>query len=159
MPGNAPDAQGALELVARSEQHTGLPVTTTIADAAFGDGHTRQQFADARCSLIAKVHKRPARNHLPKKDFQIDLAAGTCTCPAGPVPSIVRWRGFYATATGAWAPPRRSFHFDAALCTSCLLRPRCEAAAPGRGRQVSLHPQSALLQGARTFQPRAAFAP
>ena len=156
LPGNAPDAQGALELVAQSEQHTGLPVTTTIADAAYGDGHTRQQFADARRTLIAKVPKRPARTHFPKEDFQIDLAAGTCTCPAGQVTSTVRRRGFYATAVRA---PRRYFHFDAALCTACPLRPRCVAAAPGRGRQVSLHPQEALLQAARTFQHSAAFAP
>ena len=69
LPGNASDAQGALQLVAQSEQHTGLPVTSTV-----------------------------------------------------------RRRGFYA-------------------------------AAPGRGRQVSLHPQEALLQAARTFQHSAAFAP
>ena len=76
VPGNAPDAQGALELVAQSERHTGLPVTAAIADAAYGDGHTRQQFADAGRTLIAKVPKRPARTHFPKEDFQIDLAAG-----------------------------------------------------------------------------------
>ena len=44
------------------------------------------------------------------------------------------------------------------LCTACPLRPRCVAAAPGRGRRVSLHPQEALLQAARTFQHSAAFA-
>ena len=142
LPGNAPDAQGALQLVAQSEQHTGLPVTAAMADTAYGDGHTRQQFADAGRTLIAKVRKPPARPHFPKEDFQIDLAAGTCTCPAGQVTRTVRRHGFYATATGAQAP-RRSFHFDAALCTACPLRPRGVAAAPGRGRQVSLHPQSA----------------
>ena len=85
LPGHAPDAQGALELVAQSERHTGGSVTATIADAAYGDGHTRQQVADAGRTLIAKVPKRPARTHFPKEDFQIDLAAGTCTCPAGQV--------------------------------------------------------------------------
>ena len=158
LPGNAPDAQGALELVAQSEQHTGLPVTATIADAAYGDGHTRQQFADAGRTLIAKVPKRPARTHFPKEDFQIDLAAGTCTCPAGQVTRTLRRRGFYATASAERAP-RRFFHFDAALCTACPLRLRCVAAAPGRGRQVSLHPQEALLQAARALQHSAAFAP
>ncbi len=157
-PGNAPDAQGALQLVAQSEQHTGLPVTATIADAAYGDGYTRQQFADAGRTLIAKVPKRPARTHFPKEDFQIDLAAGTCTCPAGQVTRTLRRRGFYATATAERAP-RRFFHFDAALCTACPLRPRGVAAAPGRGRQVSLHPQEALLQAARALQHSAAFAP
>ena len=123
LPGNAPDAQGALQLGAQSEQHTGLPVTAAMADTAYGDGHTRQQFADAGRTLIAKVRKPPARPHFPKEDFQIDLAAGTCTCPAGQVTRTVRRHGFYATATGAQAP-RRSFHFDAALCTACPLRPR-----------------------------------
>ncbi len=158
LPGNAPDAQGALQLVAQSEWHTGGSVTATIADAAYRVGHTRQQFADAGRTLIAKVPKRPARTHFPKEDFQIDLAAGTCTCPAGQVTSTVRRRGFYATATAARAP-RRFFHFDAALCTACPLRPRCVAAAPGRGRQVSLHPQEALLQAARRLQHSAALAP
>ncbi len=158
LPGNAPDAQGALQLVAQSEQHTGLPVTATIADAAYGDGYTRQQFADAGRTLIAKVPKRPARTHFPKEDFQIDLAAGTCTCPAGQVTRTLRRRGFYATATAERAP-RRFFHFDAALCTACPLRPRGVAAGPGRGRQVSLHPQEALLQAARALQHSAAFAP
>ena len=77
LPGNAPDAKGALQLVAQSEQHTGLPVTAAMADAAYGDGHTLQQFADAGRTLIAKVRKRPARTHFPKEDFQIDPAAGT----------------------------------------------------------------------------------
>ena len=158
LPGNAPDAQRALELVAQSERHTGLPVTAGIADAAYGDGHTRQHFADTGRTLIAKVRKRPARPHFPKEDFQIDLAAGTCTCPAGQVTRTVCRHGFYATATGAQAP-RRSFHFDAALCTACPLRRRGVAAAPGRGRQVSLHPQEALLQAARALQHSAAFAP
>ena len=158
LPGNAPDAQGALELVAQSEQHTGLPVSEAIADAAYGHGHTRPQCADAGRTLIAKVPKRPARAHFPKEDFQIDLAAGTCTCPAGQVTHTVRQRGFYTPATGARAP-RRYFHFDAALCTACPLRPRGVAAAPGRGRQVSLHPQSAWLQAARTLPHSAAFAP
>ena len=158
LPGNAPDAQGALELVAQSERHIGVPVPETIADAAYGDGHTRQQFADAGRTLIAKVPKRPARSHFPKEDFQIDLTAGTCTCPAGQVTRTVRQRGYYTTTT-AERVPRRYFHFDAALCTACPLRPRCVAAAPGRGRQVSLHPQEALLQAARTLQHSAAFAP
>ena len=55
--------------------------------------------------------------------------------------------------------PGRFFHFDAALCTACPRRPRGAPAAPGRGRQVSLHPQEALLQAARPFQHSAAFTP
>ena len=44
---------------------------------AYGDGHSRQQFADAGRTLIARMPNRPARTHFPKEDFQIHLAAGT----------------------------------------------------------------------------------
>ena len=81
------------------------PESQLFTDAAYGDGHTRQQFADAGRTLIAKVPKRPARAHFPKEDFQIDLAARTCTCPAGQVTRTVRRRGSYTTATGERAPP------------------------------------------------------
>ena len=85
LPGNAPDNLGALELVERSEANTGVPVEETLADAAYGDGDTRQAFADEGRTLIARVPGRPNRKHFPKDDFRIDLEAGTCTCPAGQV--------------------------------------------------------------------------
>ena len=65
-------------------------------------------------------------------------------------------RGSYATALGERAP-RRFFHFEAALCTACPLRPRWEAAGPGLGRQVN--PQEASLRAARTLQHSGALAP
>ena len=70
LPGNAPDNLGALELVERSEANTGVPV---LGDAAYGDGGTRQAFADAGRTLIARVPGRPNRTHFPKDDFRIDL--------------------------------------------------------------------------------------
>ena len=70
LPGNAPDAQGALELVAQSERHTGGSGTATIADAAYWDGHTRQQSADAGRALIAHVPKRPGRPPAPRRIFR-----------------------------------------------------------------------------------------
>ena len=38
---------GALELVEQSEANTGVPVEEAMGDAAYGDGGTRQTFADA----------------------------------------------------------------------------------------------------------------
>ncbi len=86
-------------------------VGTVIADAAYGDGRTRQQFAAAgRLGTLAiKVPKRPARTHFPKEDFQIDLAAGTCTCPAGQMTRSVRRRGSYVTATAERVRPGARF--------------------------------------------------
>ena len=85
LPGNAPDNLGALELVEASEANTGVPVKESMGDAAYGDGDTRQAFADAGRTLIARVPGRPNRTHFPKEDFRIDLEAGSCTCPAGNV--------------------------------------------------------------------------
>ena len=49
------DNTGVLELVEQSEENTGIAVEETIGDAAYGDGGTRQAFADAGRTLIAKV--------------------------------------------------------------------------------------------------------
>ena len=157
-PDNAPDAPGALELVAQSEQHIGLQVTAAGADSVYGEATPHQPRADAGRNLIAKIPKRTAWAYFPNENFQFDLAAGTCTCSAGQVTRSVRRRGPYATATAGRAE-RRFFHFDAELCAACLLRPPGVAAGPGRGRQVSLHPQEALLQAARTLQHGVALAP
>ena len=79
LPGNAPDNLGALELVEQSEANTGVPVEEAMGDAAYGDGDTRQAFADAGRRLVARVLGRPDRKHFPKDDFVIDLAAGRST--------------------------------------------------------------------------------
>ena len=71
LPGNAGDNTGVLELVEQSEENTGIAVEETIGDAAYGDGGTRQAFADADRTLIAKVPGRPRKAHFPKEDFQI----------------------------------------------------------------------------------------
>ena len=89
LPGNAPDNLGALELVEQSEASTGSVVEEAMGDAAYGDGGTRQTFADAGRRLVAKVPGRPDRKHFPKNDFHLDLAAGSCTCPAGQVTGAI----------------------------------------------------------------------
>ena len=49
LPGNL----GALELVEESEANTGVSVQEAMGDAAYGDGGTRQAFADAGRKLVA----------------------------------------------------------------------------------------------------------
>ena len=67
LPGNAPDNLGALELVEQSEANTGVPVEEAMGDAAYGDGDTRQAFADAGRTLIARVPGRPTGNTFRKR--------------------------------------------------------------------------------------------
>ena len=156
LPGNAPDNSEALELVEASEANTGVPVEEAMGDAAYGDGDTRQTFADAGRTLIARVPGRPNRKHFPKEDFHIDLEAGACTCPAGNFTRRIRPLGTRTAATGR-THQLKAFQFDGAGCGVCPLRTQCVAAAPGTGRTVQLHPQEALLQQARALQQSEAF--
>jgi hypothetical protein len=155
LAGNAPDATGALALVEQSEVATGCEAAETDADCAYGDGPTRQAFADAGRTLYAKVPALPNHGGFPKTAFrmELDVATGpTCTCPAG-------------CTTARLAPcgkGRQVFIFPLAVCTACPLRAQC-LTEPNRrtsrrtGRTVLLHPQERLLQAARAFQQSPAF--
>ena len=156
LPGNAPDNLGALELVEQSEANTGVPVQEAMGDAAYGDGATRQTFADAGRKLVARVPGRPDRKHFPKDDFVIDLAAGSCTCPAGQVTHTIVPAGKRTDAAGR-VYRLRAFQFDGAECRTCPLRSQCIAAKGRKGRRVLIHPQEGLLQEARALQQSAAY--
>jgi hypothetical protein len=158
LSGNAPDREQALELVKQSEQNAEVAVEETMGDCAFGDGPTRQEFADAGRRLVAKVPDRPETGYFAKEDFQIDLETMTCTCPAGQQTRRLVRKSGYKDRDGKNVQAK-AFHFDPALCDVCPLRTQCVKAAPGKGRVVSLHPQERLLQEARAFQKSEAFAP
>ena len=111
LPGNAPDNLGALELVEQSEASTGSVVEEAMGDAAYGDGGTRQTFAEAGRRLVAKVPGRPDRKHFPKNDFHLDLAAGSCTCPAGQVTRTIVPAGKRTDGTGR-VYRLQAFQFD-----------------------------------------------
>ena len=87
MAGNAPDNLGALELVEEMlslpKYNSNVPVQEAMGDTAYGDGATRQTFADGGRKLVARVPGRPDRQRFPKDDFVIVLPTGSCTCPAG----------------------------------------------------------------------------
>ena len=156
LPGNAPDNLGALELVEQSEANTGVPVQEAMGDAAYGNGATRQTFADADRKLVARVPGRPDRKHFPKDDFVIDLAAGSCTCPAGQVTHTIVPAGKRTDAAGR-VYRLQAFQFDGAECRTCPLRSQCIAAKGRKGRRVLIHPQEGLLQEARALQQSAAY--
>ena len=157
LPGNTRDSVGALELVEQSEDNTDMEVEETIGDCAYGDGATRQAFAEVERILIAKVPGRPNKAHFPKEDFEIDLEAGTCTCPADQITrrvSIVTRR----TDSSGRTHQAQGFRFHGATCGKCQLRSACVAAGKGKGRTVTLHPQETLLQKARALQHSETFA-
>ena len=156
LPGNAPDNAGAMALVEQSEKNTACEVEETMGDCAYGDGATRQAFVNAGRTLVAKVPGRPNKAYFPKEDFQIDLTASTCTCPAGQVTRIRCRLKSHPDGQGGWQRPW-GFAFDNRICGACPLRSKCVAGKKDKGRTVSLHPQEALLQQARAFQQSPAF--
>ena len=156
LPGNAPDNLGALELVEQSEASTGSVVEEAMGDAAYGDGGTRQTFADAGRRLVAKAPGRPDRKHFPKNDLHLDLAAGSCTCPAGQVTHAIVPAGKRTDGTGR-VYRLQAFQFDGAVCGACPLRSQCIAAQGRQGRRVQIHPQEGMLQQARALQQSAAY--
>jgi hypothetical protein len=146
LAGNAPDAEGALGLVEQTEANTGCAVDETMGDCAYGSGETRQAFADAGRTLVAKVPHASNQGCFPKTAFALDLEATSATCPAGQTT-----RDFKSGPTGGG-----QFRFAAPVCSACPLRARCVRGAAGR--TVSVHPQERLLQEARAFQVSPAFA-
>lgn len=156
LPGNAADASPALPLTEASEQNTGLEVGETVGDCAFGDGNTRQEFAEAQRKLVAKVPNTGRRDQIHKSQFRIDVEAMTCTCPAGHTTATLITTGYWLNRNRK-KQPGKSFAFSVARCADCPLRPRCIKGKVNRGRTVQLHPQEALLQQARALQNSPAF--
>src|SRR6476661_3692985 len=140
LPGNAQDRERALDLVAESEATTGCAVAETLGDGAYGDGETRQVFADAGRRLVAKVPAEQNGGRFTKGDFTLDLEAGTCDCPGGQ-----QSRDFWPRPEGGGL-----FRFAADVCAACPLRAQCVKGQGGRS--VRVHPQEALLQAARVEQ-------
>jgi hypothetical protein len=138
--GNDGDAVEALQQTKRVEATTGQSVESTTGDCAFGGGETRQAFADAGRTLLAKVPQEAGSSECyPKSAFRIDLEAGAVTCPGGETTTTF-------TPDGAGG---RTFRFGS-VCSGCPLRPHCTGAAAGR--TVRVHPQEALLRDARSYQ-------
>ena len=92
LPGNAPDAEQALAVVEASEAATGCQVVEVLGDCAYGAGETRAEFAAAGRTLIAKVPDLQNQGYFAKTDFQLDLQAGTCTCPNHARHVTFEWR-------------------------------------------------------------------
>jgi hypothetical protein len=145
LAGNAADAERALEVVEASEAATGCQVGAVLGDCAYGAGGTRAEFAEAGRTLIAKVPDLQNQGYFAKTDFQIDLEAGTCTCPNQQTTSDFR------PAKGGGG----TFVFATETCATCPLRTQCTRGQGGR--TVQLHPQEALLQQARALQRSPAF--
>ncbi|HEX5881438.1 MAG TPA: IS1182 family transposase [Actinomycetota bacterium] len=127
-PASTPDGPTGVGLLAG--EPAGLEV---LADSAYGSGQTRAALhAAGHTQTIKPIPLRPAvPGGFTRDDFQLDLTAGTVTCPAG--------------QTVAMTPARKAVF--GWRCRGCPLAARCTQAA--RGRTLELHPHEGELRAAR----------
>jgi transposase len=135
-PASQQDGPQAKDLI--DGQPEALRPERVLGDTAYGNGPTRAELADREVDVLAPVPEAPVKEgRLAKRDFEIELAAGTVTCPAGQVAEI------RTEPSGT-----RRASFPKAACGGCPLRSRC--VQPGRGvRQVEIAPKEELLIAAR----------
>jgi Transposase DDE domain/Transposase domain (DUF772) len=135
-PGSDRDGPQAGPLI--DAQPAGRRPKRLVGDAAYGTGPVRADMAARDVEVLAPVPEPPAREgRLVKRDFRIDLDAGTVTCPAG------------QTAPIRTAPSgQRRARFAKAACDICPLRDRCVEPA-SRAKTIVLAPDEQLLIAAR----------
>ncbi len=127
-PGNTPDGPAGLELVAGDA--AGLEI---LADSAYGSGEVRAALEDAghRQTIKPIALRAPVLGGFTREDFDVDLDAGTVTCPAGHTVAIT---------------PKHNAVFGN-RCRDCPLRSRCTTAK--HGMKLTLHRHERQLQKAR----------
>ena len=118
--GNAPDATGAADLCGAAAATSGKPVGSVLGDTAYGDPKTRDQIESATdgARVIAKVAPIHRRKDLEftVEDFEIDVANGRATCPAGKTSTQYQ----QDRATG-----HHRFTFSVRDCKECQLFDKC----------------------------------
>jgi hypothetical protein len=156
--GSAKDEEGSLELVQEAGATTGLKVDEALADCAYGSGENRERFEEAGINLLAKVPKQPRSDFFTKDEFEIDLAAMSCRCPAGQTTTTLIKAGWHESPSGR-RTQMHAFRFSAKVCGDCPLRSKCfkRSESNQHGRHVRLHPQEAKFQAARSWQRSAEF--
>ncbi len=109
-----------------------------LGDTAYGNGPVRAALAERDVAVLAPVPEAPMRErHLAKRDFQIDLPAGTITCPAGQIAKI------RSEPSG-----KRRANFPRAARRDCPLRPSCLGPRTTR-KTIQIQPAEELLIAAR----------
>jgi hypothetical protein len=135
-PASEQDGPQAKELV--DQQPEQRKPKRIVGDTAYGSGPVRSELEERSVSVLAPVPERPAKDgRLPKREFLIDIGAGTVICPQGQVAPI------RSEPSG-----QRRARFPKAACDRCPLRVRCVQPAHGC-RTILLAPEEELLVAAR----------
>jgi transposase len=108
-----------------------------LGDTAYGNGPVRAELAERGVNVLAPVPEgRFAEGRIGKREFRIDLDAGTVTCPAGQTVAIS------VSKSGL-----RGASFSRSICGTCPLKAACCAGRPRR--QINVREHENLLLAAR----------
>jgi hypothetical protein len=163
-PGNLGDAVAAPELLAEllaqveatppapttasAAAEGGAPAPTPAAygDSTYGTGPLLASLHTASIDPRVKIQAPVApKGHFTKAQFQIDLAAGTVTCPAQHTAPIVSSANLHNRHHG-----QASF---GPACTGCPLRGQCTSAAAGRTITITAYEHELATARARQADP------
>jgi IS5 family transposase len=115
---------------------------TVYGDNAYGTGVFHQRLEDEGIESRCKTQSPVAAGGLFTKDrFDVNVAAGTVTCPNGITVVISRHRKGGGLA----------YFRDA--CTTCALRPQCTKAAGGRTIGINAHEEALARARLRQVDP------
>jgi hypothetical protein len=135
-PASAQDGPQAKHLVDAQSEHR--RPGRVLGDTAYGTGPVRAELADRGVEVLAPLAPGMTKpGKFAKRDFEINLDAGTVTCPAGETAAI------RTEPKGA-----RRARFAKAGCDRCALRERCVQPADGV-KAILLAPDEELLIAAR----------
>lgn len=108
-----------------------------LGDTAYGNGPVRAELADRAVEVLAQVPAGTVdEGRLGKREFEVDLAANTITCPGG-----------HSVAINTSKTGFRGANFTTSMCRDCPLKPRC---CPTKSRRyIRLQDHEGLLQAGR----------
>ncbi|MGI8902293.1 MAG: IS1182 family transposase [Solirubrobacteraceae bacterium] len=150
--GNVGDAQPVEELLAEELTETSDPpadnepplapeALSVYGDCAYGAGSVLEALEQADARVMCKVQPPVAPGgRFAKDEFQIDLQAGTVTCPAGQSVSLRAVRDGHVARFGQ-------------ACHGCPLAARCTTSTDGRTIHVGPHEQALVRARARQTDP------
>jgi len=111
---------------------------SVYGDSAYGAGRVLNTLQQADANIMCKVQPPVApAGRFAKDAFEIDLEAGTVTCPAGQTTALRQVKDGHIALFGL-------------ACQGCPLAERCTTSPDGRSIQVGLYEQQ--LQRARARQ-------
>jgi hypothetical protein len=137
-PANRPEEEATPSLQ-EDLKRQGYEPDKAYLDRAFVNSTLAEDTAKAGGQVVCKpwsgTNSKPGL--FGKRDFHIDVKAGTITCPNGQVEAF---------------EPGEVVAFDPEVCGACPIRARCTNAATGRGRTVTMGEDEALQKRLRRLQ-------